>query len=185
MGQVLKLIVLALSLGLDTLSVSVGIGLQGISRRQTWRIGLSFTAYQVLLPIPGIFAGERLGRALGDIAAYLGFGGLIVLGLYLLYLSRKERSPQSLDLSSGWGLALASLTVSLDSFAVGFSLGLLGVPIGTALLFIGIAGFAMTFLGLRFGHVLGRSIKGIAEVAAGAVLSLTGIGLLVQKLFFE
>lgn len=184
MNEALRLALLAFSLGLDTLSVSVGIGLQGVSRQQALRIAASFTLYQVLLPIPGLLLGERLGRAWGDVAAYLGFGALIALGLYVLWEALRQRR-RPISLAQGFGLVLASLAVSLDSFAVGFSLGLLGVHLVPALIAIGISGLAMTLVGLAFGDRLGRTAQRLAEVAAGVVLSGTGVALLVQKLWFS
>ena len=51
------ILVLALSLGLDALSVAIGIGLKGVSGGAKIRVGLAFAAFQVVMPVVGLLAG--------------------------------------------------------------------------------------------------------------------------------
>lgn len=164
---------MAISLGLDAFAVAAGVGLKGVERSREWRIGLSFALYQVLMPVVGLVLGRAAGAIVGAEASYVAYSGLIMLGLYMVYLSRLEGRAE-LDLTTGWGLTLASLTVSLDALAVGFSLGVSNLPILPSLLAIGVAAFGLTFLGLRFGGYLGSRAEALAELLAG--LSLAGIG---------
>lgn len=144
-----------------------------MERAREWRIGLSFALYQVIMPIVGLALGRAAGSLVGAEAGYVAYVGLILLGLYMVYLSRQEGRTE-LDLTTGWGLTLASLTVSLDALAVGFSLGVSNLPIWPSLLAIGVAAFLLTYLGLRFGRYLGTRVEALAELLAG--FSLVGIG---------
>ncbi len=176
-----KLLVLAVSLGLDAFSVAVGIGIKGADVRTRWKVGLSFGAFQVLMPALGLGIGRVLGARLGDAAAYLGFVVLVVLGAYLAASPRREDTVGP-DLTRGAGLLLASLSVSLDALAVGFTLGILGLPLALSLAVIGGTAFALTALGLEFGRRLGTRVERGAERWAGVVLALTGLFFLGQKL---
>lgn len=181
MTGLLQVGVLAFSLGLDSLSVSTGIGVGGVSRRQLWRIGLLFALFQGVMPGVGLILGQVLGRILGEVAAYVGFGALIALGA-LVIVEALRRPHRPLELSSGWGLILAALTISLDSVAVGFTLGLLETPVWVSLLLIALSGLLFTFAGLTIGKRIGRRVERWAQPVAGGVLLLTGLGLLLQKL---
>lgn len=161
--------------------MAAGVGLKGIDRRAEWRVGLSFAGYQVVMPVLGLGIGRVAGSLIGAATAYVADGGLILLGIYLAYLSRVE-AESALDLGTGWGLTLASLTVSLDALAVGFILGVGGLPVLPSLAAIGLAAFLLTFLGLRFGAYLGRRVEALAQLLSGISLALLGAAFLLQRI---
>lgn len=197
---ILATLALALSLGLDALSVAIGIGLKGISPGAKLRVGLAFAGFQVLMPLIGLLAGSLLSQRLEDVVAYGGFALLIGLGLHMLWESREagpgiagvdeparmgdnhEPGGPSPDLTGGWRLILAAISVSLDALGAGFSLVATGLPIIPALAAIGVAAFLMTFAGLQFGRLLGRKVEHRSEQAAGALLVLLGIGFAARRL---
>ncbi len=181
MTGLLKVGILAFSLGLDSLSVAAGIGMGGVTRRQLWHIGLLFALAQGLMPGVGIVLGQVLGHVLGEVAGYVGFGALMALGAVVIWEALR-RPHRPLNLSSGWGLVLAALSISLDSVAVGFTLGLLETPVWVSLALIALSGFLFTFLGLAVGARIGRRVERWAQPVAGGVLLATGLGLLLQKL---
>lgn len=176
------------SLGLDTLAVSLGLGLSGLPRARWLRVGLTFALFEGLMPVVGLLIGQRLGTLLGAVAAYIAAAILIVIGgleikeavmdddddddMPIALAPTGERRP----------LALVGLSVSLDELAVGFALGVLHVPIGPALAYIAVQAFALTFVGLLVGRRLGRYFGERAELAAGVVLALLGVALLVGEL---
>ncbi|WP_279306858.1 manganese efflux pump [Paenibacillus pseudetheri] len=45
----------------------------------------------------------------------------------------------------------SALSISLDELAVGFSIGLIDVPVALTILLIALQAFIFTFLGLAFG----------------------------------
>jgi len=62
--------------------------------------------------------------------------------------------------------------VSLDELAVGFSLGVLRVPLGPALGYIALQAFALTFIRLSWGTRIARRFGEKAELLGGVVLAL-------------
>jgi putative Mn2+ efflux pump MntP len=179
--------IIFLSLGLDTLAVSLGLGMAGLPRSRWLRVGLTFACCEGAMPIIGLLVGQRLGALLGAVAAYLAAAILIVIGGLEIRESlvdddddiAPDRAP-SADRQPP--LILAGLSVSLDELAVGFALGVLGVPVGPALVYIALQAFALTFVGLRLGQRLGHHLGERAELAAGIVLALLGIALSVSEL---
>ncbi|MBV9270866.1 MAG: manganese efflux pump [Candidatus Eremiobacteraeota bacterium] len=175
---------MALSLGLDVFAVSVGVGMRGVPRSTKIRIGIAFATAEVTMNLIGVALGAALGKVLGDIAGYIGFAALFGLGCYMIYESRREAElRQPLDMSRGWGLFIASLSISLDSLGIGFSILYIGVPLVLSLAIIAVTSVASTVLGLVTGRALGRRAEENAELWAGIVLALTGLVFAAVKFF--
>ncbi len=171
----LRIALLAASLALDVFAVCVGVGVGGgIDRRGKVRIGIAFASAEVLMTVFGALLGALVGAAVGNLAAYVGFAALVGVGIYTIVEARRE-GEGSLDLSRGWGLLVASLSISLDSLGIGFSIIYIGVPLGVTLLAIAFASVAATTLGLAGGAALGKRIGELAGIVAGIVLTATGL----------
>ena len=181
MAAAIKILVIALSLALDVFAVSVGVGVRGVPRAVKLRIGLAFASAEIAMNLIGASLGVVAGKLLGDTAGYLGFIALIGVGVYMIWESRKESEEPRLDMSRGWGLFIAALSISLDSLGIGFSILYIGVPIVISLAVIGIVSVCATASGLALGHRLGNHIEENAEVAGGILLALTGIVFIVLK----
>jgi putative Mn2+ efflux pump MntP len=73
------------------------------------------------------------------------------------------------------------LSISLDEFAIGFTIGLLHLPIWLAILLIGLQAFVLAQAGLRLGGRLGESAGESAEKLAGGALIALGIALALEQ----
>lgn len=184
LGMFARVALVAFSLGLDVFAVCVGVGIRGAPVGLRIRIGAAFAASEVTMAIIGLFLGAAVGRFVGGIAGYLGFAALIGIGIYMIVESRRE-GEAAMDLSRGWGLFLAAISVSLDSLGIGFSLIYIGPPPGISLLAIAVASVISTAAGLTFGRALGRRVEESAGTWAGIVLILTGLGFALAKYFGE
>jgi putative Mn2+ efflux pump MntP len=172
------------SLGLDTLAVSLGLGLAGLPRARWMRVGLTFALCEGLMPVIGLLIGQRLGTLFGAIAAYLAAAILIIIGgLEIKEAVVDDDDDESLVIGAQQRpLVLIGLSVSLDELAVGFALGVLHVSIGPALLYIAVQAFALTLVGLMIGQRLGRHVGERAELVAGVVLAVLGVALFVSDI---
>jgi putative Mn2+ efflux pump MntP len=81
------------------------------------------------------------------------------------------------------GLAVIGLglSISLDELAIGFTIGLLGLPIVLIVILIGLQAFIAAQLGHRLGARLGERVAEGAEKLAGIALVALGAALLVQQ----
>ena len=188
----LKILVVALSLGLDVFAVGVGVGtgvgfavgfgMRGVARSVKLRIGIAFATAEVVMNLAGVGLGKLAGELLGNVAGYIGFAALIGLGAYMIIEAMREAERRRpLDMSRGWGLLVGSLSISLDSLGIGFSILYIGVPLALSLSVIFVVSIGSTVLGLTLGRVLGRRAEERAELWAGIVLALTGIGFILAK----
>jgi len=181
----LKLIGLIVPLGLDTFAVAAALGIAGLSRRDRARVTVLFTAFEMGMPLVGFVGGTLVGGTLGHAADYLAIAILIALGAYMLWPRPEEREDQRLSLLARTrGLAALGLgvSISIDELAIGFTIGLLHVPVLVILVLIGIQAFIVTQLGIRLGQRIGERIREGAERLAGVALAALGLILLVEKL---
>lgn len=184
----ISIVILFLSLGLDTLAVSLGLGLSGLPRPQWRRVGLTFAFFEGIMPIAGLAIGRGLSHAVGIWAGDIAAGLLILVGVLAIREAISDddgdadhdEDPEPPNLR-GAKLALTGLSVSLDELAVGFSLGALHAPVGPAIGYIAVQAFALTFVGLSLGQRVGRRLGDRAELVSGLVLTLLGIALLIEQ----
>ncbi len=176
-------LLLFLSLGLDTLAVALGLGLAGVPRNRWLKVGLTFAIFEGLMPVVGLLLGQGLSSALSEIAAYAAAIILIIVGLLAIReaLSDDEEGVSAALADDNRRLLLTGLSVSLDEFAVGFSLGVLKVPLGLALGYVAVQAFALTFVGLWLGQRVGEHLGERAELISGVVLTALGVLLLVNQ----
>jgi manganese efflux pump family protein len=178
-----KIAFVALSLSLDVFAVSVGVGVRGVPRALKWRIGIAFAAAEVTMNLVGAGIGAVAGHLFGEVAGYVGFGALIVLGIFMMTESRSKSVAAKLDLSKGWGLFVASLAISLDSLGIGFSILYIGVPPVAALATIATVSLCATALGLTLGARIGGIAERYAGFIGGLLLTLTGLAFAALKAF--
>jgi putative Mn2+ efflux pump MntP len=172
-SAVLGVALVAISLALDVFAVCVGVGIRGATLGAKFRIGAAFATSEVFMNLCGVGIGSLAGRAIGDIAAYIGFAALVGIGAYTVMESLRGDVEQ-FDLSRGFGLIVASLSISVDSLGVGFSIVYLRVPVPITLGAIAFASVCASSLGLAFGSSFGRAVGPRAGLFAGFALMATG-----------
>jgi putative Mn2+ efflux pump MntP len=158
----LRLLLVLLPLGLDTLGVSISLGIKSaLSAAQgresmfpLWiRSALLFSAAEMTMPLIGLAIGYAASLVITDITSFVGPLVLIIVGLWELIEEGRERlhkrnvqrekfqqqtstpSRSSIESSSWVRQFLLALSVSIDELAIGFSLGaiLASIPGGQTL----------------------------------------------------
>lgn len=178
----LELALLAVALGSDAFSVAVCVGLAGATTRERIRLATGFGAFQFLMPIVGLYLGHFFaqvsifGRAVDQYAGYLGGGLLILLGLVMIIRTVKEgvHCPPFIH-KSFVALVVASVGVSIDALAVGFSLGVIGARLLLTVAVIGATAFAMTLAGFEVGNQVGRFVQNRAAILGAVILIAIGV----------
>lgn len=185
--MVLRLFALVVPLALDTFAVSAAMGLTGLtglSAGRRVRLSALFGLFEGGMPAVGLLLGAPLGHAIGGAADYLAIAILVGFGAYVLIRREngEDESARRLATARGRAALLLGLSVSLDELALGFTLGLLRLPVAPVLLLI--AGQAV--LASQLGFVLGARVPGrwqeSAERLAGLALLALGGGFLAARL---
>lgn len=180
----LRLIALVLPLGLDTFAVSAAIGVAGVDPRQRLRLSLLFASFEGLMPLIGFLVGTGVGGAIGADADYIAGALLVTLGGYMVWPRDESDEVEAASrIARTHGLALIGLGIgiSLDELAIGFSAGLLRMPIVLALVLIAGQAFLVTQIGMRAGTRAGEEVREGAERLAGLALILLGLFFIATK----
>jgi manganese efflux pump family protein len=184
-GSAFKLIALIVPLGLDTLGVAMLLGIAGFPAHRRVRLGLLFGAFETAMPLVGVALGAPLGNAIGEVADYLAAGVIAAVGVYtLLERGDEGEGERLLALTRGglWSAGAVGVSISLDELAIGFSAGLLDLPIVPLALAVGVQGFIFTQVGVRIGSRVGERLREGAERLAGVALIALAAVLLVEQL---
>ncbi|WP_353893172.1 manganese efflux pump MntP family protein [Proteinivorax hydrogeniformans] len=176
-GQLLSLVLIAIALGTDALSLCVGVGMKKLTAKEIIKVSVVIGLFHVFMPLIGLYLGQIFGRMLGEIAQYLGSIIIVLIGANMIYESFKEEDNDE-DCTkklTGISLMILALGVSLDALSVGFSLGTLGFSTTVVVLTFGFFGALMSAIGLMFGKYIGAVIGNHAEKIGGLVLIALGI----------
>jgi manganese efflux pump family protein len=173
-GSTLKLIGLILPLGLDTLGVALALGMAGLAPARRLQLSLLFAAFEAAMPLIGLALGAPLGDAIGGAADYAAAGLIAALGVYMLLFENEpgDESERLLSMTQRGivGVLALGVSISLDELAVGFSAGLLRLPILAMVVAIGLQAFIVTQIGVRLGARVSARLREAAEKVAGAAL---------------
>jgi putative Mn2+ efflux pump MntP len=138
------------------------------------------------MPILGAVVGAGVGAVIGRFAGWTAIAVLVIAGVLMLRPGDEEKEETRLKLlARAQGLAIVDLgiAISVDELAVGFSLGLVGLSLPVAVVWIAIQAFIAAQLGLRLGTRVGEELRERAEQLAGVVLIAMAVVLLGLKLF--
>ncbi len=180
----MTVLLIAVALGMDAFSLFIGVGMQGVDTYRTGQLTLTVGILHIIFPLLGIFIGQTLGTVAGDYASYFGANLLILLGAKMIYNEFTEDEEEKESIQSGgginstWQSIILPISVSIDSFSIGFSLGTFGVQ---KLLFttgiFGVVAAIMTFTGLFLGERIGHAIEK-TDLIGGIILIILGLKML-------
>src|SRR2546426_607065 len=79
-----KILMVAMAVGLDTLAISVGVGVARLAPGSSLRLGLAFATAEIAMQAIGYELGAGAGQMLGRIASFAGFILLAIIGFMML-----------------------------------------------------------------------------------------------------
>ena len=181
----IRLLAFVLPLGLDSFAVAAALGAaRPAGFGQRLRISAIFVAFEAGMPLIGLALGSGLARVIGDWAGYLAGAGVIGTGIWML-VSKNDEEAAASRLASTRGLAIVALgiSISMDEFAIGFTLGLVRLPVVPVIVAIAVLALVASQLGLALGAVIGEHFRERAEQAAAVALILLGCYLIAERAF--
>ena len=178
---------LASALAMDCFAVTLGMasGSRGLTLKQAARMAAYFGGFQLVMPVLGWFAGDRMLGLIQRFDHWVAFGLLAVIGGRMIYESvemREEEKAGRPDQTQGKRLLVLALATSIDALAVGLSLGVVRAGILYPAAVIGVMSFVLTVVGAKLGPLVGRVVGKRAELAGGLILIGIGAKILIEHL---
>ncbi|MDR0266696.1 manganese efflux pump MntP family protein [Paenibacillus sp.] len=179
LGQLIAILIMAAALGMDAFSLGIGIGMKGIRLLDVLKMSFLIGIFHIVMPLLGMFTGHYVSSLLGQVTSYAAGGLLILLGIHMVWNSFKGGGEiRLIDHRSLPGMILVALSVSVDSFSVGVSLGMFRSNLVLTVLAFGFFGGIMSVLGLLLGRSASRNLGDYGEALGGAILLAFGLAII-------
>ena len=185
------LIGLALSMDAFAVSVSASICTAVIPGRIALRAALFFGFFQFAMPVLGWLLGGAFRQLIQAYDHWIAFALLAFVGGKMIWEGLRVRDPaycpdpddeKSHGIMKLDTLFVLAVATSIDALAVGLSYSMLGSPIMTAAVTIGVTTFVTSALGIQFGRKLKSILEEWAEIVGGSVLVLIGLKIAAEHL---
>jgi putative Mn2+ efflux pump MntP len=178
---------MAVALAMDCFAVTLGLacGAKGLTTRQALRMAAFFGGFQFVMPVLGWLAGTRLLALIRNVDHWVAFGLLAFVGGRMIHEAFEKGEGEEAsraDRTQGIRLVVLALATSIDSLAVGLSLGVVGTRVVYPAAVIGATSFALTVVGAKIGPIVGRVVGRRAELLGGLILVGIGVKILIEHL---
>ena len=176
-----EVIIIAISLAMDTFTVSVckGITMKSIKYKDAVIISLYFGLFQSLMPLIGYIFGFSFDNV-SKIDHFVAFVLLFGIGISMILESKEnQKLNNKIDFKTMLPLSIAT---SIDALAVGITFAFLNVNIIISSILIGLITFSISFVGVSIGNKFGSKYGNIAELIGGILLILMGVRILLTHI---
>lgn len=192
--QLVAIILIAIVLGMDAFSLSMGMGLNGVSSRYEIKFASAVGIMHIIMPLAGLSLGLAVGKILGVWAGRLGALILIYIGINFLKHGYQDIKGEGLSFAQAKKrlekknqimkdniktILVLAFSVSVDALTAGFSLGTLRMPIFMTVIIMGFIAGIMTFLGFIGGRIFSRIVGSYAQIAGGIILLVLAVKLVI------
>jgi len=172
----LWVIAISIALGMDAFSFALAIGLVGIQNKLALHLSITVAMFHVFMPLVGLWAGQKTGTMVGEVAVGIGASILLCLGIKMFIGAiKRDKKGENIPDIRGIGMYVLAGSVSIDALSVGFSLGTMDNQIILTILIMGFTAGIMTVGGIVLGRKIGTKFGGKAEALGGIILFIIGL----------
>ena len=177
------LLAIALAMDAFAISISSGVQIKIVGKREIFRISWHFALFQALFFIAGYFSGLNTAFLFKSISHITAGIILILIGGHMLIeaFSNDEKKNKT-DPSRGKTLIMLSIATSIDALAAGFSFSIVNSRLMSTSLMIFFVTLILSIAGTISGNTISNitRIKVISEFSGGIILIALAV-----KFFFR
>lgn len=176
----LELLLLSVSLGVDSFSLSLAVGafFPNSTSSQKFRLIFSFCFCHFVMLLLGWFLGASVVEYISSFDHWLIFGFLAFIGGKMLYEAISGDNDEDVlrkDFFTFRNTIMLGVFTGMDALAVGFSFALMSVNVWIPNIVITLVVGIMAFTGLLLGDKLGCKFPNVMKFVAGIVLIAIGV----------
>lgn len=180
--SLIEIIIIGIVLSMDASAVSMCNGMleSKMKVQKSIFIAITFGVFQGVMPIIGYYLGSLFSDFIADISHYIAFGILFILGLKIIWESRKRKCELEANTQT---IFIQAIATSLDALIVGITFVMLQVNIVNAAIIITIITSILCFIAIKVGNTFGALLQNKVEVFGGIILIFIAFHNLIDGLF--
>lgn len=183
--SIAEVIVLAVALAFDASAVAVALGAAGARARMVLIAALAFGLSHAGMSALGALGGTWLTTVASAWDHWVAFGLLAAVGVHMIVTASSDADDDAPSPETSIAtIASLALATSIDTLATGITLPLMGPPFWLSALLIGVVAGLLSGLAGWAGQRAGALVGPWVVRAAGGVLVLLGLRILIGHLFF-
>lgn len=174
----IEILIISLAVAMDAFSVSICQGLNIKNKfKNSLIIALSFSLFQMLMPLIGYFFGKTLNTNFLKFNNLIAFIFLITIGFNMI---KESYNNKNLKIGLNFKeLILLSIITSIDAMSVGLTFSFFSINLLFTILEIGIITFILSLIGVNLGNLINNlSLK--SEIIGGIILILLSLKFLFE-----
>ena len=191
--SIIDIILLAVALAMDCLTVSIVSGLtardgQATETRWLYRMAFLFGFFQAFMPLLGWLGIIHFETYMEAYDHWIAFGLLACIGGKMVWESFGDSEEQHFNPCLLRTQLLLAVATSIDALAVGVSFACTGYTqlsdLTLPLIIIGIVSFLFSIMGYHLGHRFGKPITKLMkpELVGGLILIAIGLKILLSSM---
>lgn len=191
--SIIDIILLAVALAMDCLTVSIVSGLtardgQATETRWLYRMAFLFGFFQAFMPLLGWLGIIHFETYMEAYDHWIAFGLLAFIGGKMVWESFGDDEEQHFNPRRLHTQLLLAVATSIDALAVGVSFACTGYTqlsdLTLPLIIIGIVSFLFSIMGYHLGHRFGKPITKLMkpELVGGLILIAIGLKILLSSM---
>lgn len=181
------ILLLAIGEAMDAVAVAAtaGLAVQQLRARHVVAVAVVFGGFQGVMPVLGYLLGSLVGPQVEAYDHWIVFVVLSALGLIALRDALNDDADEGKKAAGFFApgrLLFLGLATSIDAFAVGITLPMLGAPLLLSAVTIGVVTAVLCAIAVVAGRQLGAAFGKRMEVFGGLVLIGLGVSTLASHL---
>lgn len=183
-----SILLIAVGLAMDATAVAAarGMAVSRVRVKHALLVAGFFGGFQALMPLLGWLLGAKIESVVGSWDDWIAAALLAGVGGKMLWEARHgdgERAiPADDDLFGLKVMLVLAVATSIDAWAVGITLPILGAPLLLSLAVIGVTTAVLSVLGLLLGRRFGATLGKRLDILGGLLLVGMGLKLVLEHI---
>ena len=178
MISIITILLIAISLSMDTFSLSIAYGTIGIEKKMIFLLSTFVGIFHFFMPMLGNAIGVHLLIKLPINPLFI-VGSILILLVFQIIFSHNE----IVELKNILSIFLFAFTVSFDSFSVGVTISEITRYHYFSYFSFAIVSFVFTFVGLKFGKIINMKYEQSAKYIGICILFVLGMYYIITSFF--
>lgn len=180
--NIIEQLLIGLAMAMDAFAISICLGLASQDRKkEALEAGIWFGCAQAIMAFLGYFLGSAFRVYIESVDHWIAFFLLLFIGVNMIKESIESKRMGDSCERKKQSMLLLAIATSIDALAIGISISLVTKEYLSPVIIIGVVTFALSFIGVMAGNIIGAKRKFLAELAGGSILIIIGFKILTES----